>query len=153
MCAVPPPLFFFLLSFIWSIIPQHFPLFAFLEAAGHRILRNTSSTLSPTSHISVPSGHYPPGMHSRVSHLQFFWIFILFQAGIYARHTKEQEKYRSHMFYVSIFQRFWTFVLYNYILQLQGKNLVNLSLGHFSLVIVMCKLYNTKVQNCWKILT
>ena len=52
-------------------------------------------------------------MHSRVSHLQFFWIFILFQAGIYARHTKEQEKYRSHMFYVSIFQRFWTFVLYN----------------------------------------
>ena len=26
------------------------------------------------------------------------------------------------MFYVSIFQRFWTFVLYNYTLQLQGKN-------------------------------
>ena len=41
-----PPLFF-LLSFIWSIIPQQFPLFAFLEAAGHReVLRNTSSTLS-----------------------------------------------------------------------------------------------------------
>ena len=52
-------------------------------------------------------------MSTRVSHLQFFWIFILFQAGIYVRHTKEQEKYRSHMFYVSIFQRFWTFVLYN----------------------------------------
>ena len=49
----------------------------------------------------------------RVSHLQFFLISLLFQAGIYARHTKEQEKYRSHMFYVSIFQRFWTFVLYN----------------------------------------
>ena len=26
------------------------------------------------------------------------------------------------MFYVNIFQRFWTFVLYNYTLQLQGKN-------------------------------
>ena len=36
-------------------------------------------------------------MYIRVSHLQFFWIFILFQAGIYARHTKEQEKYGSHM--------------------------------------------------------
>ena len=32
----------------------------------------------------------------RVSHLQFFWISLLFQAGIYARHTKEQEKYRSY---------------------------------------------------------
>ena len=42
----------------------------------------------------------------------FFQITLL-QAGIYARHTKEQEKYRSYMFYVSIFQRFWTFVLYN----------------------------------------
>ena len=58
----------------------------------------------------------------RVSHLQFFLISLLFQAGIYARHTKEQEKYKSYMFYVSIFQRFWTFVLYNYTLQLQGKN-------------------------------
>ena len=27
----------------------------------------------------------------RVSHLQFFWIFILFQAGMNARHTKEQK--------------------------------------------------------------
>ena len=27
----------------------------------------------------------------RVSHLQFFFISLLFQAGIYARHTKEQE--------------------------------------------------------------
>ena len=26
----------------------------------------------------------------RVSHLQFFLISLLFQAGIYARHTKEQ---------------------------------------------------------------
>ena len=41
----------------------------------------------------------------------FFQITLL-QAGIYPRHTKEQEKYRSYMFYVSIFQRFWTFVLY-----------------------------------------
>ena len=34
----------------------------------------------------------------RVSHLQFFLISLLFQAGIYARHTKEQETYRFHMF-------------------------------------------------------
>ena len=32
---------------------------------------------------------------NRVSHLHFFWIFVLFQAGMNARHTKEQEKYRS----------------------------------------------------------
>ena len=51
----------------------------------------------------------------------FFQITLL-QAEIYPRHTKEQEKYRSYMFYVSIFQRFLTFVLYNYTLQLQGKN-------------------------------
>ena len=54
--------------------------------------------------------------------LGWFFQITLLQAGIYARHTKEQEKYRSYMFYVSIFQRFWTFVLYNYTLQLQGKN-------------------------------
>ena len=54
--------------------------------------------------------------------LAIFLISLLFQAGIYPRHTKEQEKCRSYMFYVSIFQRFWTFVLYNYTLQLQGKN-------------------------------
>ena len=58
----------------------------------------------------------------RVCHLQFFLISLLFQAGIYPRHTKEQEKYRSYMVYVYIFQRFLTFVLYNYTLQLQGKN-------------------------------
>ena len=61
-------------------------------------------------------------IYSRVSHLQFFGIFILFQAGICARHTKEQEKYRSYMFYISIFQRFLIFVIYNYTLQLQGEN-------------------------------
>ena len=66
VCASP---LFFLLSFIWSIIPQHFPLFAFLEAAGHRILRNTSSTLSPTSHISVPT---------RVSQKKLFLILQFF---------------------------------------------------------------------------
>ena len=69
------------------------------------------------------SGHYvfkrtipncQSAIYSRVSHLQFFLISLLFQAGIYSGHTKEQEKYRSYMFYVSIFQRFWTFVLYNY---------------------------------------
>ena len=65
---------------------------------------------------------YLATMYTRVSDLQFFLISLLFQAGIYARHTKEQEKYSSYMFYVSIFQRFWTFVLYNYTLQLQGKN-------------------------------
>ena len=26
-------------------------------------------------------------LSSRVSHLQFFWIFVLFQAGMNARHT------------------------------------------------------------------
>ena len=66
VCASP---LFFLLSFIWSIIPQYFPLFAFLEAAGHRILRNTSSTLSPTSHISVPT---------RVSQKKLFLILQFF---------------------------------------------------------------------------
>ena len=51
-------------------------------------------------------------MYNRVCHLQFFLISLLFQAGIYPRHTKEQEKYRSYMVYVYIFQRFLTFVLY-----------------------------------------
>ena len=37
-------------------------------------------------------------VHIRVSHLQFFLISLLFQAGIYARHTKEQETYRFLMF-------------------------------------------------------
>ena len=75
VCASPLS---FLLSFIWSIIPQHFPLFAFLEAAGHRILRNTSSTLSPTSHISVPSGHYPLLIHLNL-HSYFYpslWMVL-----------------------------------------------------------------------------
>ena len=54
--------------------------------------------------------------------LGWFFQIALLQAGMNALHTKEQEKYRSYMFYVNIFQRFWTFVLYNYTLQLQGKN-------------------------------
>ena len=33
----------------------------------------------------------PITMYIRVSHLHFFWIFILFQAGMNARHTKEQK--------------------------------------------------------------
>ena len=49
---------------------------------------------------------------SRVSHLHFFWIFILFQAGMNARHTKEQEKYRSSMPYVPNFFLILTFVSY-----------------------------------------
>ena len=56
--------------------------------------------------------HGPRGVLTRVCHLQFFLISLLFQAGIYPRHTKEQEKYRSYMVYVYIFQRFLTFVLY-----------------------------------------
>ena len=43
----------------------------------------------------------------------FFQITLL-QAGMNTRHTKEQEKYWSYMFYLSIFQRVWTFVFYNY---------------------------------------
>ena len=51
-------------------------------------------------------------MWNRVSHLHFFWIFILFQAGMNARHTKEQEKYRSSMLYVHNFFLILTFVSY-----------------------------------------
>ena len=51
-------------------------------------------------------------MDNRVSHLHFFWIFILFQAGMNARHTKEQEKYRSSMLYVHNFFLILTFVSY-----------------------------------------
>ena len=53
-------------------------------------------------------------MDSRVSHLQFFWISLLFQAGTSVCHTQEQKKYRSSMFYVSIFQLFFTFVSYKH---------------------------------------
>ena len=67
------------------------------------------------------SGTAPEGWPIEWVILGWFFQITLLQAGIYARHTKEQEKYRSYMFYVSIFQRFWTFVLYNYTLQLQGK--------------------------------
>ena len=52
------------------------------------------------------------GLAIRVSHLHFFWIFILFQAGMNARHTKEQEKYRSSMLYVHNFFLILTFVSY-----------------------------------------
>ena len=52
------------------------------------------------------------GLNNRVSHLHFFWIFILFQAGMNARHTKEQEKYRSSMLYVHNFFLILTFVSY-----------------------------------------
>ena len=55
-------------------------------------------------------------IYIRVSHLQFFWIFVLFQAGMNARHTKEQEKYRSSWFCTNIFQLILTFVSYNYYL-------------------------------------
>ena len=53
-------------------------------------------------------------MCSRVCHLQFFWISLLFQAGTSVCHTQEQKKYRSSMFYVGIFQLFLTFVLYKH---------------------------------------
>ena len=54
------------------------------------------------------------GISIRVSHLQFFWISLLFQAGTSVCHIQEQKKYRSSMFYVGIFQLFFTFVSYNY---------------------------------------
>ena len=54
-------------------------------------------------------------VYIRVSHLHFFfWIFILFQAGMNARHTKEQEKYRSSMLYVHNFSLILTFVSYKH---------------------------------------
>ena len=53
-------------------------------------------------------------MGSRVSHLQFFWISLLFQAGTSVCHTQEQKKYKSSMFYVGIFQLFFTFVSYKH---------------------------------------
>ena len=46
--------------------------------------------------------------------LGWFFQITLLQAGMNACHTQEQEKYWSYMFYVSIFQLFWTFVSYNY---------------------------------------
>ena len=60
-------------------------------------------------------------MYIRVSHLQFFWIFILFQAGMNARHTKEQEKYRSSMLYVHNFFLILTFVSYKHRTVTVGK--------------------------------
>ena len=51
---------------------------------------------------------------TRVCHLQFFWISLLFQAGTSVCHTQEQKKYRCSMFYVGIFQLFLTFVLYKH---------------------------------------
>ena len=65
--------------------------------------------------IGLSTGPFICGMmYIRVSHLQFFWILMLFQAGTSACHTQEQKKYRCSMFYVGIFQLFWTFVSYNY---------------------------------------
>ena len=53
-------------------------------------------------------------VYIRVSHLHFFLIFILFQAGMNACHTKEQEKYRSSMLYVHNFSLILTFVSYKH---------------------------------------
>ena len=55
----------------------------------------------------------------------FFLISLLFQAGIYPRHTKEQEKYRSYMVYVYIFQRFLTFVLYKHCLMVEKGEIIS----------------------------
>ena len=60
-------------------------------------------------------------MHIRVSHLHFFWIFVLFQAGMHARHTQEQEKYRSSRFYTNIFQLILTFVSYKHSIEAEDK--------------------------------
>ena len=65
-----------------------------------------------------------------MSHLQFFLISLLFQAGIYARHTKEQEKYRFHMFYTDTFFLILTFVSYNY--HFEGHNCNLSEFGHKS---------------------
>ena len=53
---------------------------------------------------------------SRVSHLQFFWILLLFQAGMSACHTQEHKIYKSSILYVGIFQLFLTFVSYKHCL-------------------------------------
>ena len=71
-----------------------------------------SFTLGSSKDDDDHADNDPASMGIRVCHLQFFLISLLFQAGIYPRHTKEQEKYRSYMVYVYIFQRFLTFVLY-----------------------------------------
>ena len=65
-----------------------------------------------------------------MSHLQFFLISLLFQTGIYARHTKEQEKYRFHMFYTNTFFLILTFVSYNY--HFEGHNCNLSEFGHKS---------------------
>ena len=46
---------------------------------------------SPISGHPRDEGDEDADLGIRVSHLQFFFISLLFQAGIYARHTKEQE--------------------------------------------------------------
>ena len=61
----------------------------------------------------IPKVH-KSGVHIRVSHLHFFWIFILFQAGMNACHTKEQEKYRSSMLCAHTFSLILTFVSYKH---------------------------------------
>ena len=98
----------------------------------YSMVQPSLETLSPTSlslqfrhllnsHQSKPRLRSPPDFHWQVGKgtcpiecvtLGSFFQITLLQAGIDPRHTKEQEKYRSYMFYVSIFQRFWTFVLY-----------------------------------------
>ena len=78
-------------------------------------------------HHEAEAGLRPamPRLGSRVCHLQFFLISLLFQAGIYPRHTKEQEKYRSYMVYVYIFQRFLTFVLYKHCLMVEKGEIIS----------------------------
>ena len=66
-------------------------------------------------------------MYVRVCHLQFFWILLLFQAGTSVCHTQEQKKYRSSMFYVAIFQLFFTFVSYKH--ELVAKKVNFLKIG------------------------
>ena len=53
--------------------------------------------------------------------MHFFLIFILFQAGMNARHTKEQEKYRSSMLYVHNFFLILTLVSYKHKVVAVGK--------------------------------
>ena len=55
------------------------------------ILMGGQTTFQTTSHFLLPEDQQD-GLPIRVCHLQFFLISLLFQAGIYLRHTKEQEK-------------------------------------------------------------
>ena len=69
----------------------------FVEIPNKKYAKQITEFLSIENMKSIANGQASMpevddnGMIIRVSHLQFFLISLLFQAGIYARHTKEQE--------------------------------------------------------------